>query len=88
MTGTIAQIRERLTVLEPVDLQVIDDSAAHAGHDGAKSGGGHYRMLIVSSRFAGKATIARHRLVYDALGSLMQKQIHALSITAKTPEES
>ncbi len=87
MKTTIDQIRERLVVLEPHAIDIADDSALHAGHAGARSGGGHYRMTIVSPRFAGKAAMARHRLVYDALGSLMQHEIHALSIIARTPEE-
>lgn len=87
MTSTIDQMRERLSVLEPHAIDITDESALHAGHAGARSGGGHYRMTIVSSRFAGMATMARHRLVYDALGSLMRHEIHALSITAKNPEE-
>lgn len=85
--NTPDQIRERLAVLEPLAIDIADDSAQHAGHAGARSGGGHFRMTIVSPLFAGKAVMARHRLVYDALGSLMQREIHALSITAKTPEE-
>ncbi|CAG4882344.1 Cell division protein BolA [Georgfuchsia toluolica] len=87
MTSTIDQMRERLSVLEPHVIDITDESALHAGHVGARSGGGHYRMAIVSPRFAGMATMARHRLVYDALGLLMRHEIHALSITAKTPEE-
>lgn len=82
-----AQLRERLAPLAPIRLELIDDSALHAGHEGAKSGGGHYRLLIVSTAFAGKSTVARHRLVYDALGELMRRQIHALSIKSLTPEE-
>jgi BolA family transcriptional regulator, general stress-responsive regulator len=84
---TPAQIRERLGILEPQSIEIIDDSALHAGHAGARSGGGHFRLSIVSPQFVGKATMARHRLVYDALGSLMRHEIHALSITAKTPNE-
>jgi BolA family transcriptional regulator, general stress-responsive regulator len=84
---TIAAMKERLASLEPEHLELIDDSAQHAGHAGARSGGGHYRLLIVATRFAGLGTIARHRLVYDALGTLMDGDIHALSITARTPTE-
>ena len=87
MTSIMDQMRERLSVLEPHAIDITDESAQHAGHAGARSGGGHYRMTIISPRFAGIATMARHRLVYDALGSLMRHEIHALSITAKTPEE-
>lgn len=81
-------IRERLAALEPIELTVIDDSALHAGHAGARSGGGHYRLTIVSSRFSNCSTMQKHRLVYDALGSLMKQEIHALSITASSPESS
>ena len=83
----IAAMRERLAVLAPQQLDITDDSAKHAGHAGAASGGGHYRMSIVSPRFAGLPTLARHRLVYDALGAMMKREIHALSIVARTPEE-
>lgn len=81
-------MRERLAALEPVAVDIRDDSAKHAGHVGARSGGGHYALTIVSPRFAGQGTMARHRMVYDALGALMQREIHALSITARTPEEN
>lgn len=87
--STVEEMRARLVALEPTSIDIVDDSAAHAahaGHAGAR-GGGHYRLTIVSPRFAGCATMARHRMVYDALGSLMRDKIHALSITAKTPEE-
>lgn len=84
---TVAAIKEKLAALEPSRLDVIDDSAQHAGHAGARSGGGHYRVTIVSDRFAGLGTMARHRLVYDALGPLMDGAIHALSITARTSAE-
>lgn len=84
----IALIETRLRqALTPESLDVIDESAAHAGHEGAKSGGGHYTVTIVSPRFAGQAPLARHRLVYQALGDLMQRDIHALKITALTPDE-
>ena len=81
-------LRERLKELEPLRLELIDDSAKHAGHAGARSGGGHYRLLIVSAKFTGKPTLARHRLIYDALGELMRSRIHALSIQSLTPEEA
>lgn len=84
---TVAAIKDRLATLQPAHLDVIDDSAQHAGHIGARDGGGHYRIHIVSERFAGLPTMARHRLVYDALGTLMEGAIHALSITARTPAE-
>ncbi len=83
----IELMRQRLTPLEPSALDICDQSHLHAGHAGAQSGGGHFQMVIVSPLFAGKRTMERHRMVYDALGSLMQREIHALSITAKTPDE-
>ena len=82
----VAVIRDRLeAALSPVALEIEDDSAAHAGHAGAKSGGGHFRVRIVAAAFAGKATLARHRLVYDALADLMKRDIHALTIEALLP---
>lgn len=81
-------LRERLAGLKPLRLELIDDSAKHAGHKGAKGGGGHYRLLIVSDAFSGKPTLSRHRLVYDALGELMRSRIHALSIQSIAPEEA
>ena len=85
--SVIETMRERLAALDPVAIEIADDSAKHAGHAGARSGGGHYRLAIVSPRFAGCRTMERHRLVYDALGPLMKQEIHALSIIAKTPDE-
>ncbi len=81
-------LRQRLASLDPLRLELIDDSAKHAGHAGARSGGGHYRLLIVSESFCGKSTLARHRLVYDALGELMRSKIHALSIQSLAPDEA
>jgi BolA protein len=80
-------IRERLASFAPEHIEIIDDSAKHAGHAGARSGGGHYRLAITSRAFEGLKTMQRHRLVYDALGPLMRQEIHALSIDARTPEE-
>lgn len=79
---TIAKMRQRLAVLAPEQIEIGDDSALHAGHAGARGGGGHYRLTIVSEAFAGKTTLQRHRIVYDALGDMMQKEIHALAIKA------
>jgi BolA protein len=79
-----AMLREALA---PTHLVVRDDSALHAGHAGAASGGGHYDVTIVSERFAGLARVARHRLVYDALRGLFPAQIHALAVTALTQQE-
>jgi BolA protein len=83
------KIRERLAALEPTSLDLVDESAQHAGHAGAAPGGQtHWRLSIVSPRFAGQPTVARHRMIYQALGELMQHPIHALAITARSPEES
>ena len=81
-------LRERLANLTPHRLEVVDESAKHAGHEGAKSGGKHYRLLIVSADFSGKSTLLRHRLIYDTLGELMRSKIHALSIQALAPGEA
>ena len=80
-------LRERLSGLKPSRLEVIDDSAKHAGHEGARSGGGHYRLLVVSAEFSGKSTVARHRLIYAALDELMRSKIHAVSIQSLAPDE-
>lgn len=80
-------IREKLSALAPESLSIEDESAQHAGHEGAKGGGGHYRVMIVSERFAGQPLQARHRMVYEALGALMHKDIHALAIRAYAPDE-
>lgn len=85
--NVIAAMREKLATLEPLRLEIADDSDRHAGHAGAR-GGGHYRLTIVSPRFAGCATTQRHRLIYEALGPMMRGQIHALGIKALTPEET
>ncbi|MDX1593462.1 MAG: BolA family protein [Gammaproteobacteria bacterium] len=89
MTDRVAMIRERLTeALEPTHLEIVDQSAAHAGHEGAKDGGGHFVVTIVSPAFAGQPLLKRHRLVYAALGDAMETEIHALSIRAKSPDEA
>ena len=81
-------IRERLEAqLAPLELQVIDESHKHAGHEGARDGRGHFAVRIVSAAFEGVNLLARHRLVYDALGTLMQTDIHALSLKAQAPSE-
>jgi len=80
-------IRERLSRLAPESLEIFDDSHEHAGHAGAKDGGGHFQLVIVSREFAGKPAVTRHRLVYDALSDLIPKRIHALAIRAYAPEE-
>ncbi len=83
----VGLIEQRLAALAPELVQIYDESAEHAGHAGAASGGGHYQLILVSRRFEGKTRVARHRLIYEALGDLMQRQVHALAITALTPEE-
>ena len=82
-----ALIERRLAGLEPQKLELLDESALHAGHEGAKSGGRHFRLTIVSKAFSGKSSQARHRMVYDALGPMMRREIHALAIKAYAPEE-
>lgn len=84
--NTIEQLRARLQELAPQHLELIDDSAAHAGHAGA-GGGGHYRLVIVAAAFSGRNSVERHRIVYQTLGALMQGTVHALSIRALSPEE-
>ena len=81
------EIRACLAALEPTFVELIDDSAKHAGHAGAKGGGKHYQLVIVAPCFTDLPKLARHRMVYDALGSLMRKEIHALSINARSPRE-
>ena len=83
-----ATIRERLHALDPVSLELVDESSQHHGHSGWREGGNtHWRLSIVSPRFAGRSTVARHRMIYEALGELMQHPIHALAITARAPGE-
>jgi BolA protein len=81
------KMRARLAVLDPTILEIIDESHKHAGHAGARDGGGHYVLNIVSAKFAGNNTVARHRMIYSALGELMKREIHALTIQAHTPDE-
>jgi BolA protein len=73
--------------LSPVHLEVVDESAFHAGHAGAQAGGGHYRVTIVSAAFEGLERVARHRVVYATLSEEMQGPIHALALAAYTPGE-
>jgi BolA protein len=84
----LARLQARLEqALCPVQLEIIDESYKHIGHAGARSGGGHYKVTVVSNQFSGCSPLKRHRLVYQALGDLMRTEIHALSIRALTPEE-
>ena len=87
MSSRMDAMRERLAALAPVSLEIIDESDKHAGHAGARAGGGHYLLHIVSPQFVGKDTVARHRMIYSALGEMIKKEIHALNIQAKTPDE-
>lgn len=73
--------------LSPSVLELVDESHMHAGHAGAASGGSHYRLTIVAPAFAGLNLVRRHRLVYDSVHLMMQHEIHALAITAMTPDE-
>ena len=88
-TPTLHDLLTRALIeqLEPVALELVDDSAAHAGHAGAREGS-HFNLRIVSARFAGLPRISRHRLVYDALRPWMAEGIHALAIDARTPDEA
>ncbi len=85
--STADLIRARLAALEPETFTLDDESAQHRGHAGAAGGGGHFRLTIVSPKFRNLSTLARHRLVYESMGELMQREIHALSISALTTEE-
>jgi BolA family transcriptional regulator, general stress-responsive regulator len=81
-------MRARLAVLQPLRLDLRDESAQHAGHAGARpSGGSHWQLTIVSEAFRGRNPVARHRMVYEALGDLMERDIHALRIEALAPEQ-
>ncbi|MCX7099500.1 MAG: BolA family transcriptional regulator [Methylococcales bacterium] len=85
---TSEQIKQLLTAsFQPQLLEILDNSAAHAGHAGARSGGGHYHVTIVAEAFEGKSLVQRHQLVYKALGDLMKQEIHALGINALSPSE-
>ncbi len=83
----VAKLHAALAALEPVELDIRDDSARHAGHAGAREGG-HFRVRIVSERFRGLRPLARHRLVYDAAALLLKGEVHALQIDARAPGES
>jgi len=89
MTENRVAIIERLLTdaLSPDDVQVEDQSNLHVGHEGAKEGKGHFEVTIVSDKFGGMSRIARHRMVYDALGDFMGSDIHALRINAISPSE-
>ncbi|OFZ88332.1 MAG: hypothetical protein A2V78_00740 [Betaproteobacteria bacterium RBG_16_64_18] len=85
---TLAEsIQARLASLEPTAVELQDESGQHLGHAGWKAGGSHFRLIIVSPRFAGRNRLARHRMVYEALGALIRSDIHALAIHALAPDE-
>lgn len=83
---TQQKLEQALQQLQPIQLQITDDSHLHAGHAG-NTGGGHFTVFIVSEAFTGLSLVKRHRLVYDAAAELLPSAIHALSIQAKTPDE-
>lgn len=85
---TVAEImRGRLAALHPESIEILDESGLHVGHAGAAAGGGHYQLIIVSKAFSGQPPQSRHRMVYAALGTLLQQDIHALAIKAYAPDE-
>ncbi len=88
MSTRMDRMRERLVeTFTPLECQLEDESALHAGHAGAASGGGHFRLRIISAQFEKQSRIKRHRLVYDCLDDMMHTEIHALAITALAPSE-
>ena len=87
LMNTAELMEQRLAKLHPESLEILDESGAHVGHEGAKSGGGHFQLVIVSREFDGKPAQLRHRMVYEALGPMMKKEIHALAIKAYAPGE-
>ena len=85
----VALIRSRLeAAFNPDELDVVDESQRHVGHAGARDGRGHFQVRILSRRFAGKRTVERHRMIYAALGPLMQTDIHALGLVALSPDDT
>lgn len=87
-SSTAEVIRQIITrELEPVHLELRDDSHRHVGHPGATSGGGHYRLLVVSPSFDGRSRLERHRMVYAALGDRVGREIHALALELRSPDE-
>jgi BolA protein len=85
----IERIRELLTrELSPTQLNVEDESHRHRGHAGAQDGRGHFRVRIVAAAFYGRPALARHRMVYAALGDMMTTDIHALAVDARAPHEA
>lgn len=87
MSDRIEQMKQQLAALHPESIEIVDESHRHAGHAGAKAGAGHYLLQIISPDFTGKSKMARHRMIYSALAEMMERDIHALTIDAKTPGE-
>ncbi len=88
MSDRVEKIRSAIeAALNPASLEIIDQSHRHAGHAGARDGRGHFDVHIVSDAFKGKLPLARHRLVFAAVGNLMETDIHALSIKALSTDE-
>lgn len=83
------KMQAKLTAeLQPTHMELVDDSARHAGHAGAREGGqSHFKLYIVSQAFAGKTAVQRHRMVYGVLADELKQQVHALNVVAKTPDE-
>ena len=89
MSDRLSRIEARLrSALSPLSLRVRDDSHRHVGHEGARDGRGHFAVDVVSAAFAGSLPLARHRMVYAALGDMMETDIHALQIRALSPDEA
>lgn len=86
--STVQSIERCLAALEPESIDLVDDSASHAGHPGARAGGGHYGLTIVSRHFAGKSRLERHRMVYALLAPLLRREIHALALRTLAPGET
>ena len=88
MNDRQSKVEEALTIaFSPQTLRIKDQSHLHAGHAGAEDGRGHFDVFIVSDGFSGLNRVQRHRMVYSALGELMETDIHAVRITARTPSE-
>jgi BolA protein len=86
---TAELIKQKLNqAINPESIEIIDDSAAHAGHAGARKGGGYFNVTIVAAAFNDKTLVQRHQLIYQALGDMMKSEIHALGINALTPSEN
>lgn len=89
MNSATDKIHARLShLLSPIECEVIDEGHLHVGHAGAKSGGGHFAVKIVSPAFKGVSLVSRHQMIYDALKEMMQEDIHALRIEASAPDEN